>query len=174
MSSETVKVHAPAAGFTGSVAGVNFAGGVADVEEGTAAMAYFRRHGYGIGEPANPPVRIQTVDSRTVGVVQQGAVARDAAVDPHPTDYLPPVNAGKADPHSQAVVAPQLHGQPPPQAIVTAVEQAEADGAEVPNKSASKADWVTYATSPDGGMSTEDAEAATRDDLADKFLGSDS
>lgn len=43
---------------------------------------------------------------------------------------------------------------------------------DVPAKSASKAKWVEFATSADRGelaLSTEDAEALTRDELADKF-----
>ncbi len=36
---------------------------------------------------------------------QVGAKLRDAAVDPRPTDLLPPSNAGQANPHGPAVVA---------------------------------------------------------------------
>jgi hypothetical protein len=43
--------------------------------------------------------------------------------------------------------------------------------AETPGRSASKADWVTYAASPAGGMTREDADKLTRDDLAVKYLG---
>ena len=39
-----------------------------------------------------------------------------------------------------------------------------------PTRSASKVDWVTYAASH-GGMAQDDAEAATRDQLAERFLG---
>ncbi len=42
---------------------------------------------------------------------------RDAAVDPHQGDYLPPVNAGTADPHGPKVVSVQAlsprSGNPP-------------------------------------------------------------
>lgn len=44
-------------------------------------------------------------------------------------------------------------------------------GAELPNKSASKADWVKFASSPAGGMTAEEAEAMSRDDLAAKYHG---
>lgn len=40
----------------------------------------------------------------------------------------------------------------------------------LPNKSASKADWVAYATSDEGGMAQAEAEAMTRDELAEKYL----
>ncbi len=46
------------------------------------------------------------------------------------------------------------------------------DGA--PARSASKADWVAYATDDargDDRLSSEDADAATRDELAERFLG---
>lgn len=45
------------------------------------------------------------------------------------------------------------------------------DQPELPGRSASKTDWVMYASSPAGGMTVEAAEALTRDDLAERFLG---
>lgn len=42
-----------------------------------------------------------------------GGTLRDASVDPRPGDYLPPTNAGKADPHGPLVVAPGIHGVGP-------------------------------------------------------------
>ncbi len=42
---------------------------------------------------------------------------------------------------------------------------------DAPARSASKADWVTDATSPAGDMSGEDAEKLTRDQLAERYLG---
>ncbi|WP_431892665.1 hypothetical protein [Micromonospora haikouensis] len=42
---------------------------------------------------------------------------------------------------------------------------------DLPSRSASKVDWVRYATSPHGGMTEADADAMTRDALADKYLG---
>jgi hypothetical protein len=39
-----------------------------------------------------------------------GAPARDAAVDPRPGDFRPPVNAGEANPHGPEVYAPGLPG----------------------------------------------------------------
>jgi hypothetical protein len=38
-----------------------------------------------------------------------GTRLRDAAVDPRPEDFLPPTNAGEADPHGPLVVAPGIH-----------------------------------------------------------------
>jgi hypothetical protein len=60
-----------------------------------------------------------------------------------------------------------------PLAIRDAVPAAAPAG-DAPARSASKADWVTYASSPAAGdkrMTAADAEALTRDDLAAKFLG---
>lgn len=51
-----VTIHAPVEGFTGTVAGVGFADGVAEVEDpAPSALHYFHRHGYTIdGESADP------------------------------------------------------------------------------------------------------------------------
>lgn len=49
---------------------------------------------------------------------------------------------------------------------------AAADPNKVPAKSASKADWVSFATAEERGdarLTEEDANAATRDDLAELF-----
>jgi len=45
--------------------------------------------------------------------IMVGSPLRDAAVDPKPWDFLPPTNAGEADPHGPLVVAPGLHGVGP-------------------------------------------------------------
>lgn len=45
--------------------------------------------------------------------IMVGSPLRDAAVDPKPWDYLPPTNAGEADPHGPLVVAPGIHGVGP-------------------------------------------------------------
>lgn len=42
-----------------------------------------------------------------------GSPLRDASVDPKPWDYLPPTNAGEADPHGPLVVSPGIHGEGP-------------------------------------------------------------
>jgi hypothetical protein len=55
----------------------------------------------------------ERVDARDVEGERFGAPLRDAAVDPRPDDYLPPTNAGKADPHGPLVVAPGIHGVGP-------------------------------------------------------------
>lgn len=53
-----MKVHTPVPGFDGEVVGVYFVDGQAEVEPAAPALAYFRRHGYGIdGPPARPWTR---------------------------------------------------------------------------------------------------------------------
>jgi hypothetical protein len=52
-----------------------------------------------------------SVDARNITTVQVGTPARDGAVDPHPGDFLAPVNAGEADPHGPLVVAPGIHAE---------------------------------------------------------------
>lgn len=53
-------------------------------------------------------------DPRVYGEVQDGTRLRDAAVDPRPTDFLPPTNAGlegeAGNPHGPNVISPQIHG----------------------------------------------------------------
>ena len=54
------------------------------------------------------------IDARDVAEpINLGSPLRDAAVDPKPWDFLPPTNAGKADPHGPLVVAPGIHGVGP-------------------------------------------------------------
>lgn len=53
------------------------------------------------------------VDARDAVAETFGSPNRDAAVDPRPIDYLPPTNAGKADPHGPLVVAPGIHAVGP-------------------------------------------------------------
>jgi hypothetical protein len=73
-------------------------------------VRYARKAGYGIDGDASAPEAPVQPDSREVGgehVV--GTRLRDAAVDPREEDFLPPTNAGEADPHGPLVVAPGVH-----------------------------------------------------------------
>ncbi len=94
------RITTPVPGFSGNVAGVDFAGGVAEVDPSPGALAYFRRHGYGVEQ-----------------------------VDEDPGD--------------------------------------DQDADKVPARSASKADWRVYAIAH--GMTEQDADAATRDELAARY-----
>lgn len=118
-----IKVYAPVETFKGKVGAVQFEKGVAEVDEGSPELGYFRRRGYGVGSPAAPvlpydklePTRDgEVVDARSYGEQHwAGAPLRDAAVDPEPGDYLPPTNAGEANPHGPLVVAPEIHASGP-------------------------------------------------------------
>lgn len=82
--------------------------------------SYLLQAGYKVdGKQADPaelesddtPVGAGPVDARDITTVQVGTPARDGAVDPHPDDFLAPVNAGEADPHGPEVVAPGIHAE---------------------------------------------------------------
>ncbi|WP_313816352.1 hypothetical protein [Citricoccus sp.] len=49
-----------------------------------------------------------------VDPILHGTPLRDAAVDPRPTDFLPPTNAGLegevGNPHGPNVISPEIHG----------------------------------------------------------------
>lgn len=55
-----------------------------------------------------------SLDPRTVTDETIGTPLRDAAVDPRPTDFLAPTNAGLAgeagNPHGPHVISPEIHG----------------------------------------------------------------
>lgn len=102
------RIHAPVRTYNGVSAGVRFTDGVGETDD-AAAISYFTRAGYGIGRPAGTPAPAPAPVSQPA-TVQLGAPLRDAAVDPMPQDFLPPTNAGEADPHGPLVVSPQLHG----------------------------------------------------------------
>ncbi|XTZ18185.1 hypothetical protein ACQSSU_12825 [Micromonospora echinospora] len=113
------RVTSPDPGYNGTgPGGVVFANGVAETDD-ERALAYFRRRGYGIdgSEPVRP-VDPEPADPRDHGPERIGARLRDAAVDPRPEDYLPPTNAGQANPHGPKVVSPGLHAGANPGPIV--------------------------------------------------------
>lgn len=109
------KIQSPIEGFSGDttfgVTKLKFENGAAeakDVPEGV--LSYLRSKGFTVdGKTIDLPEPPEPVDSRDVSENQLGSKLRDAAVDPQPEDFLPPVNAGKADPHGPKVVAPQIH-----------------------------------------------------------------
>lgn len=103
-----VRIHAPVRTYNGISANIRFQDGVADTDD-PAAISYFTRAGYGIGRPAGTPPPEPGFEPQPA-TVQLGTPLRDAAVDPQPHDFLPPTNAGEADPHGPLVVSPQIHG----------------------------------------------------------------
>lgn len=112
-------VEAPNREFAGTVAGVSFKDGTATTED-SRALAYFRRKGYTVNGETQGTVEESAVDARDVGFYGHVTApwSKDAAVDknadgPVSDAWLPPTNAGEADPHGPLVVSPGLHGVPP-------------------------------------------------------------
>lgn len=110
------KITAPAGK---AAAGLDAPGGNRFDDDGSfttddeAVVAYCRSVGYGVGGSRPTPVEVpEAPDPRKLdngGITPVGTPLRDAAVDPHKTDFLPPTNAGKANPHGPLVVAPGIH-----------------------------------------------------------------
>lgn len=178
-------VTAPVADFAGEVVGVRFDKGRASTDD-RRALDYFRRHGYMIDDetpdPTPEPPDPRDIGTDGDGIEVVGTPLRDAAVDPRPEDFLPPTNAGQANPHGPEVVSPGLHGVegvrpvrpgPVPEKSTAAQEVAEtahteaehAEAVTVPAKSASKAEWAAYATS----LGATDAESRTKAELVELY-----
>lgn len=109
------KIKSPIEGYNGSSTfgstTLVFTDGEADAKDvPEGVLSYLREKGFGVdGKTVDQPDAPAPIDSREIVEEQVGSKARDAAVDPKPEDFLPPVNAGKADPHGPKVVAPQIH-----------------------------------------------------------------
>ena len=105
------RVIAPNPNANGIHAGAEFVDGVAETDN-EASIAYFITAGYEVDGVTYTPEAVPVIDSRDLAEpVQVGTPLRDAAVDPRPEDFLPPVNAGQADPHGPLVVNPELHAE---------------------------------------------------------------
>lgn len=114
----TVKVTAPVRSYNGTVGygenSVTFKDGEAEVPTDSPHLRYFREAGYGVGskEPQPPSApEVEYPDPSNPRI--EYAPLRDAAVDPRPEDFLEPINAGKAHPHSPEVVSPGIHAVGP-------------------------------------------------------------
>lgn len=198
------KIYAPNQLFNGvGAGGVVFKDGVAETNN-AAALMYFRDAGFGIdGPPPGPPDATPRFDARDFAEpIVLGTPLRDAAVDPKPTDFLPPTNAGEADPHGPLVVSPGLHAVGPKpirpgdvfvddvarqndaetalaHAVlvegVLATDATHLEGQPVagslaqsrPGDRDTKPAWVSFAVSQ--GMDADEAEAATKGDLIERF-----
>lgn len=148
MAGKKVRVEAPAKDFTGVAAGIPFADGVAefDPKEHPGALGYFQSAGYEVGgktlakdppgmyarRPEPATAAPGTKDNPT-GVTASSS-SRDAAVvknaaGPSSDAFMPPTNAGEADPHGPQVVSPGLHAVPPAP-VVPGVVSPKADAQE--------------------------------------------
>ena len=199
------KVYAPNQNFSGVRAGVAFSKGVGEMDsDDKLARSFFERHGYGIGK------KVETTTSReralqahaeaTTGPHHPAASRlRDASVNPEKRDFLPPTNAGEADPHGPMVVSPEIHhdgpkGLKPGDVHVDDTDRQAADETELarrvlvegepkteaalevvgapteaPAKSASQKAWAAWAISQ--GADAAEAEAATRKELIERYGG---
>lgn len=102
------------------VGGLVFTDGVAETDN-PAIIGYCQGAGYTVdgevlNEAPNPGERFDARDAAEPFIV--GTPLRDAAVDPQDGDFLPPTNAGEADPHGPEVVAPGIHAVSGPGPIV--------------------------------------------------------
>ncbi|MET7648367.1 hypothetical protein ABZS83_33045 [Streptomyces sp. NPDC005426] len=140
------RITTPVPGYSGQGPGnLQFQDGVAESDD-PAILDYCRSAGYGID--GEPPERTapEPPDPRKVGEVG-AAPLRDAAVDPRPSDYRAPTNAGEANPHGPLVVSPGITDGAPPAALADAEVNEAHDGPEEPRppQSAPVADWRAYA-----------------------------
>ncbi|MFJ4852399.1 MULTISPECIES: hypothetical protein [unclassified Streptomyces] len=169
------RITTPVPGYSGQGPGnIMFQDGVGESDD-PAIIAYCEGAGYGIdGEPPKREVP-EPPDPREVTTTVIGTRVRDAAVDPRPGDFRPPVNAGEANPHGPEVYAPGLPGgglQPsaPPLSSDEAPDVQEAPGR--PPQSEPVAAWREYAA----GVAASDEERAeveklTKAELIKKYGG---
>jgi hypothetical protein len=108
------KVEAPNKDYNGPGPGdAVFENGVAEVEN-EAALNYYRSAGYKVsGKYESEPSEESVPDPRDVSHETVGTPLRDAAVDPEPSDFLAPLNAGDGNPHGLDVVSPEIHASGP-------------------------------------------------------------
>ncbi|MDX3087186.1 hypothetical protein PV620_30240 [Streptomyces sp. ME02-6978a] len=175
------RITTPVPGYSGQGPGnLHFNNGVAETDN-EAIIAYCRSAGYGIdGEPPEREAP-QVPDPREVTTVVVGAPARDAAVDPKPGDFRPPVNAGEANPHGPEVYAPGLPGgglqptAPPadPDEVTSGEHEAGPD-TPPPAQSAPVAEWrqwvITSVVDNDPEVHAE-VEKMTKAELIKKYGG---
>jgi hypothetical protein len=111
-------LYSPVEGYSGpGPGGLEFKDGRAETDN-EAIIRYARKAGYGIDSPAEPPEEPEPADPREFSEPEQvGTRLRDAAVDPRPEDFLPPTNAGEANPHGPLVVAPGIHAAEGPKPV---------------------------------------------------------
>ena len=111
------KIEAPDPSFNGEIGGVKFEKGVAETDN-LSVIGYCQSAGYKVsGRVLNPRPDVEVADPRDLDAEVVGTRLRDAAVDPHPEDFLAPINAGEANPHGPEVVSPEIHASNGPAGI---------------------------------------------------------
>lgn len=169
------RITTPVPGYSGQGPGnVFFSNGVAETED-PAVIAYCEAAGYGIDADPPTPTPAPVVDSRDVTTTTVGAPLRDAAVDPHPSDFRAPVGAGTADPHGPEVYAPGLPGgglQPTaPPAPEPVAAGPDGDLPKRPAPSAPVAEWRLYAASQVEADQVPEVEKMTKAELVKTYGG---
>lgn len=188
-----MKIKSPDVTYTGTSrygdTVLSFKDGVADYEGKLppGVRLYLQGAGYGIDAEAETPKEEPPADPRELTNEQLGTPLRDAAVDPKPTDFLAPINAGlegeAGNPHGPNVVSPELHGSqgirpvkavpveeaPAQEAAETGHAEASRDNGDLaalerPAGNASHDAWVAYAKSQG-----KDVGGLGRDQIRDLF-----
>ncbi|WNI16914.1 hypothetical protein [Actinacidiphila sp. ITFR-21] len=171
------RIETPVAGYTGDgPGGIHFVDGVAETDD-PAVISYCHGAGYLVdGERSNPLAAgpaLAVADPREVTTTVVGSPTRDAAVDPRPQDFRPPVNAGQANPHGPEVYAPGLPGGGLQPTAPPAEPDAGPDtdsGTPRPAQAAPVADWRAYAsTRAQDSDETAAIEKMTKAELITKY-----
>ncbi|MBM0275327.1 hypothetical protein [Micromonospora tarensis] len=126
------RIEAPDPSYNGRIGDVEFKDGVATTDN-RAVIQYCQGAGYKVsGKTLNLRDEAEVPDPRHLDDGALGTRLRDAAVDPREGDFLPPTNAGQANPHGPEVVAPGIHAVAGPGPIVPGpvgrLEQTEGGG----------------------------------------------
>lgn len=167
-------IKSPNAGFNGTRLGIQFKDGTATSRE-PRALEYFRSLGYEVDGETIPVARPMSEPSAPApgtpanpeGITRQPA-SRDAAVEPNASGpvsdaFMPPTNAGLADPHGPQVVSPGLHAVPPAPIVPGSVHVGDPDAQERIETAVADAVLVQGADVPDV---TQAVGAANSDTLA--------
>lgn len=193
------RIVAPNGEYNGQIGDVVFKDGVVETDN-AAVISYCRGAGYEVDGVTDNPAALPRVEVDS-GRTQQPPAAplRDAAVDPRPGDFLPPVGAGQADPHGTEVVSPEIHASgttplvpgPVPDdpgaqqdreseaARLSLVEQqpagevvaqlADTEVLEQPAKNASQEAWADWAIATHPELDPKSLRAMKRDDLRSAY-----
>lgn len=166
------KVEAPNKEYNGPGPGdVVFENGVAEVEDENA-LNYYRGAGYKVsGKVDNPVETPEPPDPREVTEKVVGTRLRDAAVDPEPSDFLAPTNAGQDNPHGSTVISPEIHASGPAGIRPGNVFVEDADKQEKREKEFAEARLVDNATALEAAK-TEVPDQDDRGDLGISDPGS--
>lgn len=144
-------VHTPVAGFTGTVAGVNFADGVGESDD-PAALLYFSGAGYEISDEV-PPAGTPLTDEELARVAQAEAAGDSGQNPPSESD-----DAGGSDGNDAGDGGDA--GTPPVTPDVPAPVEEKPDRPHPVQ--GSKADWFSYLSKikPDHGFDLETSKRA--------------